>query len=247
MLERVITNAIVITIILIVFAWASINVEMQIQYSEFNAVIHDFQILASFDDNAFREGDTNYVVLSISRGYLDDFTLNTTLDIYVDYNLVYSTPINTLYISYRAGWLVSTTENFYRGDSNMITSSSVLFIVYTNESNGARVFIKPRVRVVVLGTYIGRKVDGSIYKIFMINIMVPTIALGQCFGSSPYRLVFQTEDVQTITLRFDYTATTTHSITISAYGESYNINTDSCDTIVITIVISKILYEVLGA
>jgi len=247
MLEKVLSDAILVIVIIVVFSWAFFNVEFQIQNSEFNSAIQLFQILANFDDGAFRLGDTNYVTITVNRGIIDIHELRTMLEVYIDYNLEYSVELSTKYISYKAGWLVSTLENFYRGDRNMITNSSKIICVFTNQSNGARVFIRPRIRVIVLGTYIGKRIDGSMFKVFMMNILISIMDIGECFGTSPYKLLFKTANITTIVIRKNYDVSISHVISIYAYGESYEVNTSECDSVIITITISKILFEVRGA
>ena len=51
---QVIASAVAIGLVLLTFYWASITVETQLQASEFTSAIYSFQILANFDDGAFK-------------------------------------------------------------------------------------------------------------------------------------------------------------------------------------------------
>ena len=160
---QVIASAVAIGLVLLTFYWASITVETQLQASEFTSAIYSFQILANFDDGAFKKGDVNYALLSISRGRIENKEYSFHLQIVIDYTLIYEEVFPTKIISYRGGWLVSTPKNFYRGDANPVTNTSLTFVVYTDMEDGARVFLKPRIRVFPLGVYKGRKVGGEEY------------------------------------------------------------------------------------
>jgi len=246
MIEKTITASIVTILILLVFYWASVTVETQIQYSEFTSMVYSFQILANFDDGAFREGDVNYVVVTIARGRIDNQDHVLVIKVYVSESLVYESSVPTKVISYRGGWLTSTTENFYRGSEEEVTSSSVVLSVYTNQCDGARVYIRPRVRVLPLGTYVGRRIDGSTYRIYMINIYVPSIQVGECYGGSPYHLVLRTNSTSIDFLRLDYSEAASRRIEVFVNRDSIGIDTPEVESIIITIVKSIILFEIRG-
>ena len=245
MISKTITASIIIVLIIIVFYWASTTVETQIQYSEFTSMAYSFQILANFDDGAFREGDANYVVVTITRGRIDNHDHALNVEIYVNDTLVYSDYIETKVISYRGGWIVSATENFYRGSINEVTTSSVVFSVYTNQCDGARVYIKPRVRVLPLGVYVGRRVDGTVYRIYMINVYIPSIKIGECYGGSPYHLILKTNSTSMNPLTLEY-PTAPRRVEVHVNGERVVVETPPIDSLIITIVRSVVLFEVRG-
>jgi len=246
MIGKTITASIVIVLILLVFYWASTTIETQIQYSEFTSMIYSFQILANFDDGAFREGDSNYVVVTITRGRIDNHDHTLVVRMFVNSSLVYETNVQTKIISYRGGWLTSAVEGFYRGSNEEVTTSSVVFSVYTNQCDGARVYIKPRVRVLPLGVYIGRRVDGTVYRIYMINVYIPSIKIGECYGGSPYHLVLRTNTTLVEVLRLNYSQTSPRRIEVRVNGQTVDLCTPEVDSIIVTIVKSVVLFEVRG-
>lgn len=246
MIEKAITASIILVLILLVFYWATTTVETQIQSSEFTTMIYSFQILSNFDDGAFREGDANYVVVTITRGRIDNYDHSFSIKIYINDSLVYEDDVPTKIISYRGGWLTSAIENFYRGSSEEVTTSSVVFSVYTNQCDGARVYIKPRVRVFPLGVYVGRRIDGSIYKIYMVNVYIPSVQIGECYGGSPYHLVLRTNSTSVYVLRLNYPQTSPRKLEVRVNGYSIVINTPEVDSIIITIVKSIVLFEIRG-
>lgn len=246
MIGKTITTSIVIVLILLVFYWASTTVETQIQYSEFTSMIYSFQILANFDDGAFREGDSNYVIVTMTRGRIDNHDHLLIIKVYVNDSLVYENDVQTKIISYRGGWLTTAIGSFYRGSSEEVTTSSVVFSVYTNQCDGARVYIKPRVRVLPLGVYVGRRVDGTLYKIYMINIYIPLIKIGKCYGGSPYHLVLRTNATSVEVLKLNYPQTSPRNVEVNANEQVVKLYTPEVDSIIITIVRSIVLFEVRG-
>lgn len=246
MIGKVITTSILIVLILLVFYWASTTIETQIQYSEFTSIVYSFQILANFDDGAFREGDSNYVVVTITRGRIDNHDQILIIKILVNSSIVYETSVESKVISYKGGWLTSAIENFYRGSSEEVTTSSIVFSVYTNQCDGARVYIKPRVRVLPLGVYIGKHVDGTTHRIYMLNVYIPSIQIGECYGGSPYHLVLRTNTTSIEVLRLDYSQTSPRKIEVHVNGQTIELCTPEVDSIIITIVRSIVLFEIRG-
>ena len=246
MTGQVIASAIAIGLVLLTFYWASMTVETQLQASEFTSAIYSFQILANFDDGAFKTGDVNYALLSISRGRIENEDYNLHVQIVLDYDLIYDQVFTTKVISYRGGWLVSTPKNFYRGDDSPVTNTSLTFVVYTEMKDGARVFLKPRVKVFPLGVYKGHRVNGEEYNVYMLNIYIPRIVIGECYGTSPYHLILRTNKTQVITLQRNFASTSVHTIRIYVNGGEVTISTEPIDMIIITIVTSEIAFEVKG-
>jgi len=247
MIEKAITASVLVILIVLVFYWGSLTVETQIQSSEFTSIVYSFQILANFDDGAFREGDANYVIVTITRGLIDNHDYELSVRVYIDASLVYEDSVKTKVISYKGGWLTSTVENFYRGNASEVTTSSIVLVVYTNQSGGARVFLRPRVRVLPLGIYVGRRVDGTTYRVYMLNVYVPSIRIGECYGGSPYHLVLRTDRAETYVIRRDYDVAESHTITVEVNGESVELKTPEVDSIIVTVIRSEVLFEVRGA
>lgn len=242
MIDKVISNTITIGLILLVFAWATLTLESQLESIEFINTVYAFQVLAGFDDGAFNEGDANYVILSINRGYIEieNETYNITIRVLINNQLVFERNycIKTIIPSYRAGWLISTLKKYYRGSETLISNSTIIFMVYTEQRNGARIFIRPRIRFYHLGSFM------KDYRISIVNIYIPILIAGESGGASPFKIYFRTSHVSREVFEVD--GGNNVEIIIILNDQIAEFKVDSCDKLVLNIIKSNIKFGVRG-
>jgi len=239
---QAVTTSILTVLVVLVFYYAMTTVESQLQYSEFTSAAYSLQVLSNFDDGAFRLGDSNYVVLTLQRGRIDVGNFTAPLRVYVGGKLVYEATYATVVPEYVGGWLVSTPTIWYRGDAHNLTTSSIVLTLHAEQRGGARIVLRPRVRVLPLGVYRGRIAQGREYREYIVAVYVPRLVLGECGGGSPYHLVLTTEAVNVTTLRED-----AGNVMVELGGESLTLPVPpDVDWVALAIVESTVRFEVRG-
>ena len=243
MLDKVVSGSIALAIVVLVFAWASITTELQLQAAEFMNAVYAFQVLAEFDEGAFTRGDANYVLLTLNRGRIDVWKRNYTVHISVLVEGVEQTSLEyrltTAIPSYRGGWLVSTPEAWYRGSSDAVTSSSVVLVVYAEVKDGPRVFISPRIRVADLGL-----VEG-VERVMLVNVYIPVLEVGESGGSNPYRVYLETSEIEVETVEVDVDGREAW-VSVEVNGNVLETARRECDKLLLTVITSRILFGVRG-
>ena len=250
MITKSIVGGITLSLVILVFAWAYTTMEIQLQASEFMSMSYAFQILANFDEGLFREGDANYVVVTINRGIIEPREIQVEIEVTVDDVVMYSSSETMNVITYKGGWLTGTIFKYLRGSEELITNSSVLLLVYTNMSDGARIFLRTRVRVSYLGVYECKDTQGNTFNVSMVNIFIPVLKVGESFGSNPYKLCLRTRDVEVldrITIGSSEASPAEHTVVVSVDGYSLEITTDKCNILIVNIIHSEVHFEVRGA
>ena len=243
MLDKVVSGSIILAIVVLVFAWASITTELQLQAAEFMNAVYAFQVLAEFDEGAFTRGDANYVLLTLNRGRIDVWERNYTVRISVlvegveEVSLEYQ--IATAIPSYRGGWLVSTPDVWYRGSWEYVTTSSIVLVVRAGVEDGPRVFISPRVKVADLGLIEG------IERVMLVNVYIPALQVGESGGSNPYRIYLKTCDVEVETFEVDVGGGEAW-VSVEVNGSVLETAKRECDKLLLTVIRSSILFGVRG-
>ena len=238
MIAKAIAGGISLGLIVLVFAWASYVTELQLQSTEFTNAIYAFQILANFDEGAFNEGDANYVMLTMDRGRIDISSRTYNIQVTVNGNPVYNKSITTLIPNYRGGWLISAMDSYYRGNSDIISESTIVLTVYTKQEDGARVFLAPRIRIANMGTF-----KSTTETVGVVNIYIPSIVVGESMGSNPYKLYLRTKKVTTDVCKITTGGSATITVTVNGSTFSLNMN---CDTLILSILTSEIYFGVRG-